>query len=419
MTTIDVHTSPLQAAREWRGVSMVSAALNAGLTAAQVEALETGSVDEFASTDEMIAAAVVYGASLGIGRDEAMALLDRTVLGTGAEVELPDVAAGAFSNAVRERSARIADRGGASTPVEGVDALAVEPMHPVHLDAPVLDPITDDELLVPEPVGPTPEQAVSASQEMHVVDGVVDAPWERRGGETGELEAWVADVDPGSFGSAPMRRVERHPLLERIGATSFSLTERMVGTERAEVAADWIARVTERGSDLLRQGRERLRESEHATLIVAIGGGAVLIALIVAIGGALGGDEPQPAKKSTPAPAATTTAAPATGAAAPAAGAATPATPAAVKPMVPASRLTVNVYNAGSKKGSARRVADELKAATYRIGQVGNDKGDFTTSTVIHPAGMEREAKVLARRVGAEAIQKAPGTTKQLTVVIV
>ena len=252
---------------------------------------------------------------------------------------------------------------------------------------------------------------------MHVVDGVEDLPWERGGGETGELEAWVADVDPGSFGSAPMRAVDRHPVLDRIASTSFDVTERMVGTERAEAAADWVGRVSDRVADLTRQGRERLRRSEHATLIVAIGGGAVLIALIVAIGGAMGG---QDTSKETPKTGANTTATTAGAeSSAVAGGAGAASTPAANTPMIPAAKLTVNVYNAGSQKGSAKRVAGQLKDASYKIGQVGNDKGDFTTSTVIHPVGMEREAKVLARRVGASTLQKAPGSTKQLTVVIV
>src|SRR5690606_31395215 len=111
MTMIDIDTSPLQAAREWRGISIVAAAMSSGLTLTQAEALETGDPAAFGSIDEMIASAVVYGASIGIGRDEATALLDRTVCRTGALVELPDVDAaraampvGGFSDAVQGRS---------------------------------------------------------------------------------------------------------------------------------------------------------------------------------------------------------------------------------------------------------------------------------------------------------------------------
>ena len=76
MNTIDLETarqlhSPLQAAREWRGISLVAAARESGLPVGQAEALEEGTIEAFGSAREMIGAAVVYGASLGIGRDEA------------------------------------------------------------------------------------------------------------------------------------------------------------------------------------------------------------------------------------------------------------------------------------------------------------------------------------------------------------
>ena len=87
MTMIDVDTSPLQAAREWRGIGLVAAAMTSGLPMSQAEALEEGDPSAFESIDEMIAAAIVYGSSLGIGRDEAMALLDRTVTRTGVQVQ--------------------------------------------------------------------------------------------------------------------------------------------------------------------------------------------------------------------------------------------------------------------------------------------------------------------------------------------
>ena len=63
MTTIDVDTSPLQAAREWRGIGLVAAALQSGLPVAQAEALEQGDTSQFQSIDEMIASAVVFLAS--------------------------------------------------------------------------------------------------------------------------------------------------------------------------------------------------------------------------------------------------------------------------------------------------------------------------------------------------------------------
>jgi hypothetical protein len=197
MTMIDVDTSPLQAAREWRGISLVAVAMNCGLPVAQAEALEDGDLTAFASVDEMIAAAVVYGASIGVGRDEAMALLDRTVThGSGATAAVPDIDPvpadvrpnDAFSGAVQERSARIAGRDDCvATPPLLTPALLELPADEsavaayVPVDEPAAPGRLDIELpAVPE--GPTPEQAVAASGELHLDEAFgPDAPWERAG----------------------------------------------------------------------------------------------------------------------------------------------------------------------------------------------------------------------------------------------
>ena len=158
--------------------------------------------------------------------------------------------------------------------------------------------------------------------------------------------------------------------------------------------------VSRRTSELARDGRERLRRSEHATLIVAIGAGAILIALVVALGGALGGgDEP-----AGPGPADRTPAATTAGAAKADAASATKATDAkaaaaAPKPVIPPARLTLDIFNAGSKKGYAKEVAAKLDAAGYKIGEVTNAKTSYAGATIIHPADMAREAKLLATRL--------------------
>jgi hypothetical protein len=436
MTTIGVDTSPLQAAREWRGITMVAAALNAGLTAGQVEALENGEADAFSTTDEMIAAAVVYGASLGIGRDEAVALLDRSMFGNGVEVEIHDRPAAEpesapttgsrFTEAVRERSARIAERAAAVVkPTPSID-LPLEPFEPFDGSSFAVDPVEFD--------GPTPEQAVEASQEIHLGDHLTGghSPWgaddegiadddeaslDMRDMPQGELETWVADRDPSSFGSAPAGSIAT----TRWGSGMHGALERLVGTDRADATMDWLGATSERVATVARTGRERLRQSEHATLIVAIGGGAILIALLVAIGGALsGGDDAK--QSSAGSTTATTTASTA----------ATPAskTPAkvvakkSVKPaarpaMLPPAKLSVDVMNAGHQKGIAHRTADQLKAAHFRIGEVGNYRNSgYTQSTVLYRSGLDREAKALAKRLGITATRVAPGSSGSKLIVV-
>lgn len=407
---IDVDTSPLQAAREWRGIGLVAAAMNCGLPVAQAEALEGGDPAAFATIDEMIAAAVVYGASIGIGRDEAMALLDRTVCRTGPQVALPDAPTARpnerFSDAVTERSARMATRAEVASPV-------LEP---------IIDPIIDEpdapmaELpLVPD--GPTPEQAVEASGELHLDESFgPDAPWERRvdiAPATGELETWVDDFD--DYDSPVMPRDRRDATIgARIAGTSHAALERVVGTDRADAIADRTRELTGRVADVARAGRERLQRSEHATLVVAIGAGAILIALVVALGGALGGGEdvagPGPADRSAAKTATTTD------------GAATKpaekADAAPVKPVIPPARLTLDIFNAGSKKGYAKEVAAQLDAAGYKIGEVTNAQSDYTRATIIHPADMTREARVLAKRTGISTLQVAPGSSRKITIVV-
>lgn len=415
MTMIDVDTSPLQAAREWRGINLVQAAMNSGLPMTQAEALEEGDPDAFGTIDEMIAAAVVYGASIGIGRDEAMALLDRTVTRSGVQVDLPETRPNVdFSSAVAERSARMLDRGAHSQPfvVEPISLGSTPHEQPAA-------PARPAAALPAVPSGPTPEQAVAASGEMEIEEIFADAPWERSS-QTGELATWVEDFDGDddialAGASHPVTHAGRS---SRAGATMHAALERVIGTDRADATADWVTSSSDRVGELMRDGRERLRRSEHATLIVAIGGGALLIALLVAIGGALGSEEdagPGPAKrstaKSTPATldsTAGTTAAPE---------ATTPAKPATPAAMLPPAKITVDVFNSGSQKGRAKEVAAKLEAAGYKVDQVTNAK-NYAGATIIHPKTMEREARVLARRTGVTTLQVAPGSQTKITVVV-
>jgi hypothetical protein len=49
---------------------------------------------------------------------------------------------------------------------------------------------------------------------------------------------------------------------------------------------------------------------------------------------------------------------------------------------VAAGRVRLNIYNATTQVGLANRVADELRARGFRVGQVGNDPLDETVSAV-------------------------------------
>ena len=430
MTMIDVDTSPLQAAREWRGIGLVAAAMNSGLPVAQAEALEAGDPAAFSTIDEMIAAAVLYGSTIGIGRDEAMALLDRTVCRTGAQVNLPDAAPvimarphESFSETVHERSARIADRGDVESDRIAVPLLTTALTEQEMVAHPVLDPIVDEPSapsieLPAVPDGPTPEQAVATSSELHL-DGAFgpDAPWDRtvaRDDVAGELETWVDDFDEYDVPATPRHR-DGETIAARVGGATFAALERIDGTDSADAVADRTREQTTRVSELARTGRERLQRSEHATLFVAIGAGAILIAIVVALGGALGGDDtpagPGPADRTTASTEAATDAAATKDAAA-------KADTAAVKPIIPPARLTLDIFNAGSKKGYAKEVAAKLEAAGYKIGEVTNSKSDYTGATIIHPADMAREARLLARRTGIATLQVAPGSTRKITIVV-
>lgn len=432
MTMIDVDTSPLQAAREWRGIGLVAAAMTSGLPMAQAEALEDGDHAAFDSIDEMIAAAIVYGSSLGIGRDEAVALLDRTVSRSGVQVQLPDPMPAerarpraGFSEAVAGRSARIASRENVSTtPIlagwEDDDIEEIEP-EPGGTVAVAAEPVVPESELPAIPEGPTPEQAVAASGEIHIDEFGPEAPWERSG-FTSELEAWAEDMREDD--DEPVAAVDRpsraNGLGTRVIGGTHAAIERILGTGRADAAAEWMSTSSERLGAATRDFRERMRQSEHATLLFAIGGGAVLIALVVALGGALGGSDdtkgPGPADRAavtsageTPTGDVAATADPKPAVKAPAKAAAAP---------LPPSKLTLDVFNAGSKKGYAKEVAAKLEGYGYRVDAVTNAKSDYSSATIIHPADLAREAKMLARRTGISTLQVAPGSTRKITIIV-
>ncbi|MFP8962414.1 LCP family protein [Streptomyces nanhaiensis] len=78
-----------------------------------------------------------------------------------------------------------------------------------------------------------------------------------------------------------------------------------------------------------------------------------------------------------------------------------------------ASRVRVRVLNGTGAPGQAGEVAEELRAAGFTVVSVGNADQDAEATSVTHPAGLERQARVLASRLpGAGAEQDgdaAPG----------
>ncbi|MBC7460451.1 MAG: LytR C-terminal domain-containing protein, partial [Thermoleophilia bacterium] len=82
------------------------------------------------------------------------------------------------------------------------------------------------------------------------------------------------------------------------------------------------------------------------------------------------------------------------------------------------AKVHVNVFNAGSKKGYAKQIGDQLKAARYQVGTVENAGGKYAGATVIYPKALEREARVLARRTGITTLQVSPASGATITLVV-
>lgn len=413
MDVIEVETSqqlhsPLRAAREWRGISLVAAARESGLPVAQAEALEHGQADVFSSTREMIGAAVVYGSSLGIGRDEAMALLDRTISSRGA-TEAAGMCSGdlsAFSAAVRERT--VAQ--GRALASEAMSGIPVVP-----LPTAAAATIAADEVVVAPPLGISGELLPSAlvgeeegTGELPAtthpsigaaiaVDLTYREAWEQ---STSELEEWARSRE-----AAP---VHGGDLLGRI-------VSRVAGPDRAERVVEGYGRATRRLRDFMVSFRAWMRQSEHGTLIVAIGIGVVAIALLVAISSVIGTSRPAPVvakpkpKVATPLPG--TTDKPATAA---------PETKveSAPTPIKPPAKVHVQVLNSGSQKGYAAQMAARIKALGYRIDTVGNSDTGYATSTILCPQSLSREAQRLSRQTRITTMDTIPDGSRTACIIV-
>jgi transcriptional regulator with XRE-family HTH domain len=410
MTRTHIETSSLRAAREWRGISLAEAARMSGLTMTQAEALEDGETGEFATTDEMIAAAVLYGSCLGIGRDEATALLDRT---DASVTHTPTPAA--FSMAVRDRSAAIRERSDEDLQLEPLTFdLPSGPM-------PVVAAEQTGNIEIPGPVTGSPFEPTGVTGELPVVpSGAFDAaqsgpqlsdnptvraamqldPGWRKALEQShsELEAWATTPAKGGGSAAVTRKLNEEMV-------------RVLGPERAQRVTEFVDRAHTTTRRQIAELRSRMEQSEHTTLIVALGVGALLIALMIAIASALGGDEPQQPIAVTK-PAKTT---PATSTAAKPKQANKP------KPMLRPAQLQVEILNAGSRAGYANEVADKLEGLGYRITDVGNSETDYKSAVILYSEGLNREALRLSKQIGVTTIDVLPETKGQnrITAIVV
>lgn len=420
MSLISVETSPLQAAREWRGISLIVAARSSGIPVAAAEALEDGRGDAFGSVDEMIATAIVYAASLGIGRDEAMALLDRTIAAAG-EREAGDPEAmqtgstGAFSEAVQQRSTR-------TGPQVDLTPLAFDNMPDRPSAAPALTAQVVDTVVVSDdaPTGDIPTAAELPDlppipAESDVVRAALEADngyrtaWEQ---SQSELEQWAAKYEQrgGSAGTFLATRIR--PRIE-------ALLDRTIGTARTDRVVARAETMSVATRDTMLMFRNRLERSEHAPLVVALGAGIVLVAMLVMIGSMMGNDNATPATGGPKLGSAASALEQATQAAA------VPATRqrgtkgAGAAQVLRPSQIRIDVLNAGHKKGFAATMAQRLDRLGYRINSTGNSDTRYATSVILYQPRYQREAERLSRQTGITTMDTVTKGAGPVTITII
>ncbi|MFF5185249.1 LCP family protein [Streptomyces sp. NPDC000345] len=92
---------------------------------------------------------------------------------------------------------------------------------------------------------------------------------------------------------------------------------------------------------------------------------------------------------------------------------------AARKDVVYASSVKVQVLNGTGVGGRAAAVANRLTEAGYSLAGTGNASASVTRTTVTYPAGLERQAAVLASRLpGVRAVKDASAAAGVVTVVV-
>ncbi len=85
------------------------------------------------------------------------------------------------------------------------------------------------------------------------------------------------------------------------------------------------------------------------------------------------------------------------------------------------SAIGVSVLNASRTGGLAATVSQQVEAAGWTVGAVGNWRGSVAENSVHYPQGREAEARLLAEDLGIAAVAPVQNgmTTERLTVLLV
>ena len=90
------------------------------------------------------------------------------------------------------------------------------------------------------------------------------------------------------------------------------------------------------------------------------------------------------------------------------------------KPKISRKDIDVTVLNATRTTGLARQVAARVRAAGWTVASVGNWRTGAAQTAVHFPQGRKAEARLLAKDLGIDAVQRSTGgmRTDRLTVIL-
>ncbi len=455
--------SRLAERREGCGLTADAVARASGLLVSQVDALERGDLNGFASSDEMAAAASMYAAAVGIG----MAEMHELLVGQPVAAAAPSTAETAIVGTIATDQSRADadDDGAARTATDGLRSLgrgvaafstavrerSTRAARDIRQHSRRAD--------VSESRSDAGSRHTPVTAEVHVEDA--DQPTGEIPivgfGAGGELERWAraraaeqraAESDVSSMsGARTWLDTTRRQLASAAAATRSSVNRRV----RSDRPVDDVRPVAQRSASSSVVGgwqhedgvRAWLRRSEHATLAAAIGCGFLLMGLFWGLGAMIGDTPPQrdaatPAAESkssagTPmrnAPVASSAADLDRGSAA-AEAQPEPTEPGTVddrtavkrtvKPMLAPRAISVQVLNTGRRQGCAAEMARKLRARGDTIAKVGNSATKYGDSVILHDASLTREAQRLTRETGITTTDVIPagGSNSVPTIVVV
>nr|AFD03169.1 hypothetical protein [uncultured bacterium W5-102b] len=410
------------------------------MTIAQAESLEAGDAGAFDSSDEMLGAAVVYGASLGISRDEALALLRRSmhvavapvdVAGPYATVKVAGQPAVAetITDDVEHQPVQVAAtpprRSLGTTHATTAARIGVGSMDtdPVFADitaanteastvwssefdaeqtgeiplAPLLAGIHDDEQWEEPSYGLHHTEGLLAGASDDTATTVLAAreldPEFAAAMDTGagELDAWA-----GTHGGEVA--VADGVQASRIGHLIRTRGARMLGPERAHTWATGVDRWMYEMRETVAGSREWLERSRYGTLVAGVAVGVLLMATMYGVVTLVKGSD-------TPFPEAKTAATQAV-----ADKSADTAKPKQA-PVKARSKLTIDVLNAGAVKGRAAQRATVLDNKGYKVRDVGNSSTLYATPIILYAPNHRREAVRLGKDTGITTLDKLQSLT--------